>query len=67
MARSTALKHAQSKYQAKRQKDGTIPLKIYSLKCHIINDADIIAAMDLQTNKNGYLKKLIRNDIKRQG
>lgn len=64
MARSEALKVAQSRYEAK----GTVKEKTkgYYLKCHIEHDADIIAALEAQGNKNGYIKELIRKDIKSQ-
>lgn len=67
MARSEAMKRAQARYQAKRQKAGAEPLKTYSLKCHIENDADVISALDEQENKNGYIKELIRMDIEKRG
>ena len=35
----------------------------FHLKLHIVHDADIIAALDAQENKNGYIKDLIRRDI----
>lgn len=37
------------------------------LKFHIVHDADIIAALDAQENKNGYIKKLIREDLEKRG
>ncbi len=39
----------------------------FHLKCHIVHDADIIAALDAQGNKNGYIKKLIREDLEKRG
>lgn len=63
--KSEALKRAQKRYAAKGAvKAATKP---YYLKCHKVNDADIIAALEAQENKNGYIKELIRADIKRQG
>lgn len=32
---------------------------------HKVNDADIIARLDEVDNKQGYIKKLIRDDIRR--
>lgn len=63
MSRTEAQKRAQKKYElsgAVRQKT-----KGYHIKCHIEHDADVIAALDAQENKNGYIKTLIRNDIKK--
>lgn len=65
MARSDALKRAQARYEAKGAvKDKT---RAFHLKCHVEHDKDIIDALDRQDNKNGYLKGLIRKDIKEQG
>lgn len=65
MARSKALKSAQARYEAK----GAVKAKIkgYYVKCHVEHDADIIDALEAQENKNGYIKNLIRGDIKKQG
>ena len=38
----------------------------FHLKCHIVHDADIIAALEAQENKNGYIKDLIRRDISKK-
>lgn len=35
--------------------------KLFCLKLHIDNDADVINVLEQQENKNGFLKKLIRN------
>ena len=40
--------------------------KQYALKFNIRKDADIIAALEAQQNVQGYIKKLIRDDISRQ-
>lgn len=37
----------------------------YHLELHKKNDADIIAWLDQQANKQGAIKQLIRADIKR--
>ena len=34
------------------------------IKLNLKTDADILAALDAQPNKQGYIKQLIRNDIK---
>lgn len=39
--------------------------KQYHLWLHADNDADIIKRLDSVTNKQGYIKALIRYDIKR--
>ena len=59
MARSEAVKAAQARYEEKT--------KSYHFKCHIERDADIIAALEARDNKNGYIKELIREDMKKQG
>lgn len=65
MARSDALKRAQARYEAK----GAVKEKTraFHLKCHVEHDKDIIAALDRQENKNGYIKSLIRKDIEGRG
>lgn len=37
----------------------------YHLELHKVNDADIIHKLDIVDNKQGYIKTLIRADIKR--
>lgn len=65
MRSKEAIKRAQKKYEA----SGAIAnvTKSYRLKCHKMYDADIIEKLDEAGNKNGYIKTLIRNDIKKQG
>lgn len=41
--------------------------KQYHLWMHTKNDADIIRRLDNQDNKQGYIKRLIRQDIARGG
>ena len=48
----------------KYQKEKTVHLAI---SLHPERDADIIAQMEQQTNKQGYIKALIREDIHGQG
>lgn len=57
--RSEALNRAQAKYLKR--------IKNFHLTYHIENDADIIAALEAQKNKNDYIRKLIREDIRRKG
>ena len=61
MSRSDALKKAQKKYSATHPKK----TKEFLLKCHIEHDSDIIDVLVQQQNKNGYIKNLIRQDIKK--
>ena len=68
MSRSKeAIKRAQAKYEA----SGAVKEKTkgYYLKCHVVNDADIIKKMESvgAGRKNTYLKELIRKDIEKQG
>lgn len=55
---SEAQKRAAKKYD----KDNTIQIKI---KLNLKTDDDIITALESVTNKTGYIKKLIRQDIDR--
>ena len=62
MARSKeAIQQAQKRYE----ESGVIIRK--TLKVHRILDADIVKKINAQDNFNGYMKKLIRDDIKKQG
>lgn len=62
MARSReAIKAAQARYE----KSGAI--KRVCVKFHKVYDADILEKLDSTQNVTGYIKDLIRNDIKRQG
>lgn len=38
----------------------------YHLELHKVNDADIISKLDTVGNKQGFIKSLIRDDIKRE-
>lgn len=65
MRSKEAIKRAQKRYaESGAIKNAT---KAYRLKCHRVHDADVIAKLDDVGNKNGYIKTLIRNDIKKQG
>ena len=57
------MREAQRKYERKLRELGIHRSKSYALKCSIANDADIIAKLDKTTNKCGYIKALIRQDI----
>jgi hypothetical protein len=37
--------------------------RTFSIQCNKENDADVIARLDSQPNKNRYLINLIRNDM----
>lgn len=41
--------------------------KQYHLWLHKKNDADVIARLDAQPNKQGYIKRLVRQDISEEG
>lgn len=51
---------AQKAATAKYDKDNT---KRLSLKLNLNTDADILKKLDSEKNVQGYIKKLIRNDI----
>ena len=40
-------------------------LKTYTFRLNIKHDADVIAEIEKQDNKQGYVKALIRADIKK--
>lgn len=53
---------AQKRANAKFEREKTRSIKI---KLTISTDADILAKLDAVGNKQGYIKKLIRDDLKR--
>lgn len=53
---------AQIKAQAKYDKANTVQL---TLKLNKKTDADIIEALESVSNKQGFIKELIREDLKR--
>ena len=57
MAETEAQKRAREKYE----KTNTIQLK---MKLNRNTDADILAKLESVDNKQGYIKELIRDDIK---
>lgn len=52
---------AQLKAQAKYDKENT---KQILLKLNLANDADIIEKLNAESNKQGYIKQLVRNDMR---
>lgn len=42
-------------------------MKLFSFRFHLENQADIIAHIESQPNKAGYIARLIREDMERQG
>lgn len=61
MRNKEAIKRAQKRYEA----SGVIKRK--TIKLHERIDADILKKLDEQENVTGYIKELIRRDLKRQG
>ena len=57
-----AVSEAQKRASAKFEREKTRSIKI---KLTISTDADILAKLDAVGNKQGYIKKLIRDDLKR--
>ena len=55
---------AQKKASAKYDKHHT---RSVLFKFNTTNDADILARLDGSNNKQGYIKELIRNDIRGDG
>lgn len=60
---SEAQRRAIAKYDEEHRKD----FKRYNLRMHKEYDADIIAMIEKQDNKQGYIKNLIREDMKKNG
>lgn len=61
MRNKEAIKRAQKRYEA----SGVIKRK--TIKLHERIDADILKKLDEQKNVTGYIKELIRKDLKGQG
>lgn len=57
---SEAKKAAKARYDAKTAKK-------YALKLNTNTDKDLIELLDKQPNIQGYLKRLIREDMKKTG
>lgn len=54
---------AEKRAKEKYDKDNTKQVK---LKLNVKTDADIIEALELSGNKQGYIKKLIREDLQKR-
>ena len=52
-------KESQLKYRAKQ-------IKRMTFDFNIDTDADILAQLEMQANRQGYIKRLIREDIERE-
>ena len=52
--------NSRSKASMKYNKENT---KTYLIRLNLKTDADIIRALDRQTNKTGYIKNLISKDL----
>lgn len=63
--RTAAVKKAQKAYVERLKKRGIKITKDFILKCHLVHDKDVIKQLEKQSNKNGYIKSLIREDIKK--
>lgn len=55
----------ENNYANQKKYRDTHPSKTYGL-CVFAHETDIIEQLESQKNKSGYLKELIRADIKRQ-
>lgn len=51
---------ANVKYQKKA-------LRLFSFRFHKVNDADVIAHLELQENLTDYIRQLVRGEIKKGG
>lgn len=63
--RNESTKRAQKAYADRLKEKGIKTTKDFHLKCHLVHDKDIIKQLESKSNKNGYLKNLIREDIKK--
>lgn len=54
---------AQKRAKEKYDKANTVQVKI---KLNLKTDSDILEALERSGNKQGYIKELIRNDLKRK-
>lgn len=66
MSEKKAQKEAQKRYETKLREEGRTRKKDFNLRCHVENDRDVIEWMEQQENKSGYLKELVRKDIKKE-
>lgn len=60
MPLTEAQKRAQRKYETESTKQ-------FKMRLHFIHDADILKKLESVTNRTGYIKALIREDIKKGG
>lgn len=58
MAQSDAQKRAKAKYDERAT-------KLITLKLNLKTDADILERLEESGNKQGYIKRLIREDMKK--
>ena len=61
MRSKEAIREAQKRYAEK----GVI--KRITITLHEVNDADLLAFLKKKANMSGYIKDLVRRDIKKQG
>lgn len=61
MRSKEAIRQAQKRYAEK----GVI--KRITITLHEVNDADLLAFLKKKANMSGYIKDLVRMDIKKQG
>lgn len=61
MRSKEAIRQAQKRYAEK----GVI--KRVTITLHEVNDADVLAYLKKKANMSGYIKDLVRMDIKKQG
>lgn len=61
MRSKEAIRQAQKRYAEK----GVI--KRVTITLHEVNDADLLAFLKKKANMSGYIKDLVRMDIKKQG
>ena len=54
---------AEKRAKAKYDENNTVQIK---LKLNLKTDKDILEALERSGNKQGYIKELIRNDLKRK-
>lgn len=55
---------AQKRAKEKYDRNNTVQIK---LKLNLKTDKDILEALERSGNKQGYIKKLIREDLQRRG
>ena len=66
MKKNDPRKEAQKRYETKLREEGRTRKKDFNLRCHVDHDKDVIEWMESQENKSGYLKELVRKDIKKE-